>query len=917
VGISVGSVSVDVVPSTRGFSEKLKAELRNTSVQVRADLDDKKLKGELDAATRDRTVNVKVDDHGSIANTEKNSHALLTTLVGLAPAVAPLAGVAVAGTAALGALGATGLLAFQGIKAAMKEGTQTGLAYTGVVGTLKGDLASLEQVAAKGILHGFTDAATVADRAVPQLRTEVGLLAKSLGSDLTPVTAGVLGLMRDLDPTINNISGGIHSLAVDFRDWATGPGGVKFAAYLAQTLPQVEHTLGSLASAGAHLVQALLPLGGTVLGAIKGISDAISAIPVQVIEDLFLAFAAYKTVQLATTATTAFTAALRTLGIVSGATSVKLDALAASEAAASGGGKVGKFASIGAAGGPAAAITAALAGGYIVSQDIGANNRTDQQNRVNALQSPGALAAAQQQLAALRAQIAAAPSSNPQIRGPQSNTSVQQHQYASLSKDVDLATKALKAQQAANLAAGLTADGTKDAVTGETTAMKALITSTDKAATAAQGLYGANINVHQSLSDANKALKTNGETLDLNTQKGRDNRTALLNVASALRSKIDAEAADGAKAPKIKADQDTAITQLEHIAEKFGIAKTKAHDYALALLGIKPVVSTKVVLTGVKGDLSQIADLKASLHLSPTTPGGRVTPARGGHISGPGTGTSDSIPAMVSNGEFVVNARATAANLALLHKINSATPAYARGGLVGYASGGIVGDADLSGISSLFSGTTFSTKANVTSARQSLANATAALAGAEATLRKAQNAKHPDPARVHADEARVAADRQRAATATRNLAAAEKSYAASRQPVLTRFSNAATSDTKTTGAFISNLLKLRAKGDGYLAEQLLEDYQNGDSNAPALAAQAVASQSKAKSLQQTLQTSANQQTALVNLAAGGTNALYGPKGTAAGTAAVQVTQNITTQPGMSETAVGQIAAGQLAMALSK
>ena len=44
---------------------------------------------------------------------------------------------------------------------------------------------------------------------------------------------------------------------------------------------------------------------------------------------------------------------------------------------------------------------------------------------------------------------------------------------------------------------------------------------------------------------------------------------------------------------------------------------------------------------------------------------------RGGEIRGPGTGTSDSIRAFLSNGEFVVNAAATASNRALLHAINA------------------------------------------------------------------------------------------------------------------------------------------------------------------------------------------------------------------------------------------------------
>jgi hypothetical protein len=56
--------------------------------------------------------------------------------------------------------------------------------------------------------------------------------------------------------------------------------------------------------------------------------------------------------------------------------------------------------------------------------------------------------------------------------------------------------------------------------------------------------------------------------------------------------------------------------------------------------------------------------------------------AEGGYVSGPGTGTSDSIPARLSDGEFVVNAAATRANLGMLQAINSGSMRrFAVGGL--------------------------------------------------------------------------------------------------------------------------------------------------------------------------------------------------------------------------------------------
>lgn len=71
--------------------------------------------------------------------------------------------------------------------------------------------------------------------------------------------------------------------------------------------------------------------------------------------------------------------------------------------------------------------------------------------------------------------------------------------------------------------------------------------------------------------------------------------------------------------------------------------------------------------------------------------------AEGGHIVGPGSGTSDSILSWLSNGEFVVKARAVARyGVGFLNQINDMryAPAYASGGLVNpirrYATGGVV-----------------------------------------------------------------------------------------------------------------------------------------------------------------------------------------------------------------------------------
>ncbi|MGW6423513.1 hypothetical protein ACWF82_12620 [Nocardia sp. NPDC055053] len=68
--------------------------------------------------------------------------------------------------------------------------------------------------------------------------------------------------------------------------------------------------------------------------------------------------------------------------------------------------------------------------------------------------------------------------------------------------------------------------------------------------------------------------------------------------------------------------------------------------------------------------------------------------AGGGSVRGPGTGSSDSILARLSNGEFVVNAAATSNALPLLEAINAGwvpSAGYLAGMLPGFADGGLVG----------------------------------------------------------------------------------------------------------------------------------------------------------------------------------------------------------------------------------
>ncbi|WP_329311713.1 hypothetical protein [Streptomyces sp. NBC_01262] len=91
-----------------------------------------------------------------------------------------------------------------------------------------------------------------------------------------------------------------------------------------------------------------------------------------------------------------------------------------------------------------------------------------------------------------------------------------------------------------------------------------------------------------------------------------------------------------------------------------------------------------------KADLASVKNRSVTVYtnykVNGTQRGGDVggNYAAGGLLSGPGTGTSDDIPLMGSDGEFIVNAKATSRNLRLLEAINS-------GRIARFASGGKVG----------------------------------------------------------------------------------------------------------------------------------------------------------------------------------------------------------------------------------
>ncbi|WP_416394226.1 MULTISPECIES: phage tail tape measure protein [unclassified Curtobacterium] len=259
------------------------------------------------------------------------------------------------------------------------------------------------------------------------------------------------------------------------------------------------------------------------------------------------------------------------------------------------------------------------------------------------------------------------------------------------------------------------------------------------------------------IDDATASLKENGTTLDLNTEKGRANASALRDIASQGIAATAAIAENGGTQEEAAGKMQTVRDQYIATAQSFGKTKDEAVAMADQLKLIPANVSTlfkeqgadnvtskakdiksnvdripSAKETKLRGDIkdakAKLADLQAKLSTVPkskstqlhaevaaakanvaslqaqlngiqsksiTITTNQVTratkentvgifKASGGYISGPGTGTSDSIPAMLSNGEYVIRAAAVQKyGVHTFDRINASR----------YATGGLVADA--------------------------------------------------------------------------------------------------------------------------------------------------------------------------------------------------------------------------------
>ncbi|ROS52923.1 phage tail tape measure protein [Frigoribacterium sp. PhB24] len=230
-----------------------------------------------------------------------------------------------------------------------------------------------------------------------------------------------------------------------------------------------------------------------------------------------------------------------------------------------------------------------------------------------------------------------------------------------------------------------------------------------------EGFGSAQLNVNSAtrdfeaaVDDLSASVTENGSTLDVSTAKGRANQAALDDIAKSTLGLSSATLTQTGSQQQASAALATGRQRLIEALAQFGITGAAAEQYADKLGLIPSNISTAARLTGVAAAEAQITQLArdraVSLNIrvnesisaanraggAKSTVGG-VPFAEGGPVRGPGTGTSDSIRAWLSNGEHVWTAREVAAAgghgsvMALRREILASrrAPGFAGGGPVG------------------------------------------------------------------------------------------------------------------------------------------------------------------------------------------------------------------------------------------
>lgn len=503
------------------------------------------------------------------------------------------------------------------------------------------------------------------------ISTEGPPALENVGRLVGNLTGGVGSLVKTFTPFGQDFLFTLTKGSETFRDWARDLGGTggfrSFMDYIQQTGPQVVEALGSLAGAIISITQALAPLGGPTLDVISTIASGLGAI----------ADVAPGLIQFALIAGTV-ARGIGAISDAQIAVGQRVDRFRKTFAGAVGPMakfRAGLGGAVGLLGGPwglaLAAGTVAL--GYFATKHAEAQDRvkalTDALKEsegafndnlraviANNLEQTGALKSAEKlglsldtvtdavtgqgsELGNLRAHLRGVIEANTQFVSTGRGGAMVQNEQAraaeqllgaldgsnqELNKAVgeyqrfEEASGAAKTSQDglkfATKAAADAYDAQRRAIEENIAAMQAQIDKAKEARDQALGFQNAQIGLEQAIDDAAEAVTANGKTLDINTQKGRDNKEALLGIASAINEVVDSEEFRKQNAPAQIKILDDQRSRFVAAAVAMGATKEAAKAMADELIKIPKEVTTEAK---VKTDEEALAKVKADAEAIP------------------------------------------------------------------------------------------------------------------------------------------------------------------------------------------------------------------------------------------------------------------------------------------------------------
>jgi hypothetical protein len=622
---------------------------------------------------------------------------IAAVVAALIPEIGPLTAAVVGLGGALIGMGITGVLAFEGIEKAMASGSAEGKQYSAGVKSVEKTLDDLEKTAASGVLDSFTSAVEMIVSDLPNLNGEVSTFSGLLGGTGDYLLQGVLSALKVMEPLLTDGSADVQTLAEKFDAWTSDGGLRQFTEYAERELPIVGNALSQVGGAVEHIVSSLSPLGNVAFTVLGQVADIIERIPGPALEagGALLAWSKVGGPILNT-----FSRIGSGIGGLLGTVEADSEEMGTASATAFGPWGIAVGAAIAAVGlfDKAMSNTGADVDSLIGTLDkaSGAFTQLTRSSVASNLQSTGALSAGQQ-LHIAPATLTGAALGNTADLDKVITAYEKFEKTETAAAQNDKLTPALQRQWSAWQTVNKAVDDNLGNLGSALSKNAQLAKAVGTLQTAQKTLSGA-------YSAANKAIATNGATMDTSTSKGQANAIALNNVISAAKGVVDAAAKEGDSQKTINSIYETQRTKLEGVAQQMGLTGAAADTYVTAHLGKIPKnITSKIDLDTSEAD-SKLSTWQSRAKGAIETIWGDITnvvnwanshgPGLSGHshggfgaagvahlasggfptgfVSGSvGSSVADMIPTMISPSEFVVQASSASYSPGFIESYNA------------------------------------------------------------------------------------------------------------------------------------------------------------------------------------------------------------------------------------------------------